>query len=175
MVDQVAEQVAENEEALPQLLGDFAPIDVWQQHMNTVFYGLRGERLRELYQTFAAADYRLAYALAADYVERATQRQKLALSGAQQSRRAGPGTGAAPLTIMDGGAATAIWPPAFSITSRPWIGRDALSASAIRAHRCLGDRAGKRQGQCGVGRARGPRAIRAGHGAGTAIVSRRVD
>ena len=103
MVDQVAEQVAENEEALPQLLGDFAPIDVWQQHMNTVFYGLRGERLRELYQTFAAADYRLAYALAADYVERATQRQKLALSGAQQSRRAGPGTGAAPLTIMEWG------------------------------------------------------------------------
>jgi hypothetical protein len=92
MVDQMAEQVAENEEALPQLLGDFAPIDVWQQHMNTVFYGLRGERLRELYQTFAAADYRLGYALAADYVERATRRQK-----------AGPGTGAAPLTIMEWG------------------------------------------------------------------------
>jgi hypothetical protein len=92
MVDQMAEQVAENEEALPQLLGDFAPIDVWQQHMNTVFYGLRGERLRELYQTFAAADYRLGYALAADYVERATRRQK-----------AGPETEAAPLTIMEWG------------------------------------------------------------------------
>ena len=72
----MAEHVAENEEALPQLLGDFAPIDVWQRHMNAVFYGLRGERVRELYQTFAAADYRLAYALAADYVERVTQRQK---------------------------------------------------------------------------------------------------
>ena len=92
MVDQIAEQVAENEEALPQLLGDFAPIDVWQRHMNTVFYGLRGERLRELYQTFAAADYRLGYALAADYVERATQR-----------RKAGAETGAAPLTIMEWG------------------------------------------------------------------------
>ena len=92
MVDQVAEQVAENEEALPQLLGDFAPIDVWQQHMNTVFYGLRGERLREFYQTFAAADYRLAYALAADYVERTTKRQK-----------ANPDTGATPLTIMEWG------------------------------------------------------------------------
>ena len=92
MVDQIAEQVAENEEALPQLLGDFAPIDVWQRHMNTVFYGLRGERLRELYQTFAAADYRLGYALAADYVERATQR-----------RKAGAETGGAPLTIMEWG------------------------------------------------------------------------
>ena len=37
MVDQMAEQVAENEEALPHLLGKFAPIDVWQQHMNAVF------------------------------------------------------------------------------------------------------------------------------------------
>ena len=103
MVDRVAEPVAENEEALPQLLGDFAPIDVWQRHMNTVFYGLRGERLRELYQTFAAADYRLGYALAADYVERATQRQKLALSGAQRSRKANSETAAGPLTIMEWG------------------------------------------------------------------------
>ncbi len=92
MGDQVVEPVAENDEALPQLLGDFAPIDVWQQHMNAVFYGLRGERLRELYQTFAAADYRLGYALAADYVERVTQR-----------RKAGSGTGDAPLTIMEWG------------------------------------------------------------------------
>ena len=135
MVDQVAEQVAEHEEALPQLLGEFAPIDVWQRHMNTVFYGLHGERLRELYQTFAAADYRLGYALAADYVERATQRQKaspdpstpgvvrptLRMHGLSppvrsersdseveeqteaQSRRADPGTAAAPLTIMEWG------------------------------------------------------------------------
>ncbi len=72
----MAEHVAENEEALPQLLGDFAPIDVWQRHMNAVFYGLRGDRVREFYQTFAAADYRLGYALAADYVQRATKRQK---------------------------------------------------------------------------------------------------
>lgn len=99
----MAEHVAENEEVLPQLLGDFAPIDVWQRHMNAVFYGLRGERLRELYQTFAAADYRLAYALAADYVQRAAQRQKLALSGAQQSRRGRSETGTAPLTIMEWG------------------------------------------------------------------------
>ncbi len=84
--------VAENEEALPQLLGDFAPVDVWQRHMNTVFYGLRGDRVRELYQTFAAADYRLGYALAEDYVTRALRR-----------RQANPGTTADPLTIMEWG------------------------------------------------------------------------
>ncbi len=92
MGDQVAEHVAENEEALPQLLGDFAPIDVWQRHMNAVFYGLRGERVREFYQTFAAADYRLGYALAADYVQRATQR-----------RRADPEKGTGTLTVMEWG------------------------------------------------------------------------
>ncbi len=92
MGDRVAEHVAEHEEALPQLLGEFAPIDVWQRHMNTVFYGLRGERLRELYQTFAAADYRLGYALAADYVERAVRR-----------RKAHPEAGATAFTIMEWG------------------------------------------------------------------------
>ena len=90
--DQVAEHVAENEEALPQLLGDFAPIDVWQRHMNAMFYGLRGDRVREFYQTFAAADYRLGYAVAADYVQRATQRQK-----------ADPKKGTGTLTIMEWG------------------------------------------------------------------------
>ena len=72
----MAGQVALNDDALPQIIGDFAPIDVWQNHMNAVFYGLRGESLRDLYQTFAAADYRLGYALASDYMERVSQRQK---------------------------------------------------------------------------------------------------
>ena len=101
----MVEHVAENEEALPQLLGEFAPIDVWQRHMNAVFYGLRGERVRELYQTFAAADYRLGYALAADYVQRAIQRQKACpeRSAEAQSRRADPQKGTAPLTIMEWG------------------------------------------------------------------------
>lgn len=111
----MAEPVAENEETLPQLLGEFAPIDVWQRHMNAVFYGLRGERVREFYQTFAAADYRLGYALAADYVQRAAQRQKacpersstsLSLRSEQteaQSRRAGPAKGTGTLTIMEWG------------------------------------------------------------------------
>ncbi len=88
----MAAQVEEKEEALPQLLGEFAPVDVWQQHMNTVFYGLRGERVRDFYQTFAAADYRLGYALAADYVERALQRLK-----------ANPDKASAPLTLMEWG------------------------------------------------------------------------
>ncbi len=48
-----AETVA-NDDALPQLLGDFSPIDVWQTQMNRVFYGLCGAQLRDLYQTFAA-------------------------------------------------------------------------------------------------------------------------
>ena len=84
--------VKEQEEALPQVLGDFAPVDVWQQQMNTLFYGLRGHRVRELYQTFAAADYRLGYALATDYVRRALQRHK-----------ARPETADVSLTIMEWG------------------------------------------------------------------------
>ena len=84
--------VEEQEEALPQVLGEFAPVDVWQQHMNTLFYGLRGHRVRELYQTFAAADYRLGYALATDYVRRALRRHK-----------AKPETADVPLTIMEWG------------------------------------------------------------------------
>ncbi|WP_447970649.1 SAM-dependent methyltransferase [Nitrospira sp. M1] len=63
-------------DALPQIIGDFHPVDEWQMHINEVFYGLRGSRLREFYQTFASADYRLAYALAEDYYRRACQRAK---------------------------------------------------------------------------------------------------
>ena len=59
-------ETAATDDALPQLLGDFSPIDVWQTQMNRVFYGLCGTQLRDLYQTFAAADYRLGFALAAD-------------------------------------------------------------------------------------------------------------
>ena len=54
-------------DALPQLVGDFKPVDIWQAHINRLFYGLLGTRVREFYQTFAAADYRLGYALAEDY------------------------------------------------------------------------------------------------------------
>jgi len=72
----MAAQTATSEDSLPQLLGDFLPIDVWQIRMNHVFYGLRGGQLRDLYQTFAAADYRLGFALAADYMDRVQQREK---------------------------------------------------------------------------------------------------
>ncbi len=63
-------------DALPQLIGEFRPIDKWQAHINRIFYGLRGGRLREYYQTFAAADYRLAHALATDYYARVTERER---------------------------------------------------------------------------------------------------
>ena len=65
-------------DALPQLIGDYKPLDQWQAHLNTLFYRLRGDKLRTYYQTFASADYRLAHALAADYFEQVTKREKSA-------------------------------------------------------------------------------------------------
>jgi len=88
----MAAQTATSEDSLPQLLGDFLPIDVWQIRMNHVFYGLRGGQLRDLYQTFAAADYRLGFALAADYMDRVQQREKT-----------NPSASSTPLTIMEWG------------------------------------------------------------------------
>ena len=73
-----------NPDALPQLIGEFRPVDEWQAHINKIFYGLRGRRLREFYQTFAAADYRLAHALAADYYERVHKREREAARGKGQ-------------------------------------------------------------------------------------------
>ncbi|QPD06058.1 MAG: hypothetical protein Nkreftii_003832 [Candidatus Nitrospira kreftii] len=63
-------------DALPQLIGEYKPLDQWQTHLNQLFYGLRGDQLRSYYQTFASADFRLAHALAADYYERVTKREK---------------------------------------------------------------------------------------------------
>jgi len=63
-------------DALPQLIGDYKPLDQWQAHLNELFYKLRGDQLRSYYQTFASADYRLAHALAADYYERVIKREK---------------------------------------------------------------------------------------------------
>ncbi len=60
-------QAAKDPDALPQLVGDFKPVDTWQGHVNTLFYAFRGGNLREYYQTFAVADYRLGFALAEDY------------------------------------------------------------------------------------------------------------
>jgi hypothetical protein len=63
-------------DALPQLIGESRPLDEWQGHMNELFYGLRGSRVRDYSQSFAAADYRLAHALAADYYDRVRKREK---------------------------------------------------------------------------------------------------
>ena len=69
--------VFNNPDALPQLIGEFRPVDEWQAHINEIFYGLRGGRLRDFSQTFAAADYRLAHALAADYFARVLKREQV--------------------------------------------------------------------------------------------------
>jgi hypothetical protein len=68
--------VFNNPDALPQLIGEFRPVDEWQAHINSIFYGLRGGRLRDFYQTFSAADHRLAHALAADYYDRVRKRER---------------------------------------------------------------------------------------------------
>ena len=70
-------------DALPQLIGDYKPVDQWQVHTNRLFYRMRGDRIRSFYQTFASADHRLAHALASDYYERVVAREK--------ARRKGPG------------------------------------------------------------------------------------
>lgn len=71
-------------DALPQLIGEYKPLDQWQTHLNQLFYGLRGDKLRSYYQTYASADFRLGHALAADYYERVTKRDKA--GNRQQSR-----------------------------------------------------------------------------------------
>jgi len=81
-------------DALPQLVGDFQPVDVWQAHINRLFYGLWGSRVRDFYQTFAAADYRLGFALAEDYWRQCSERIKT--QNAEQA--------AAPLMVMEWGA-----------------------------------------------------------------------
>ena len=93
-------------DALPQLIGDYKPVDQWQVHINMLFYRFRGDQIRSFYQTFASADYRLAHALAADYFEKVIKREK-----ASSSKRQAPGenvssesrstTHASPLTILE--------------------------------------------------------------------------
>jgi hypothetical protein len=61
-------------EALPQPLGEYRPVDVWQAHVNHLFYRLRGAQVHSYSQTFASGDYRLGHALAVDYYEKALKR-----------------------------------------------------------------------------------------------------
>jgi hypothetical protein len=77
MEQQVTNQLQELD-ALPQPLGEYKPVDYWQAHINTLFYGVRGDQQRSFYQTFASADYRLAHALAVDYFDRVIAREKAA-------------------------------------------------------------------------------------------------
>jgi Putative S-adenosyl-L-methionine-dependent methyltransferase len=86
-------------DSLPQLIGDYKPVDRWQVHINALFYRFRGDQIRNFYQTFASADYRLAHALAADYYEKAVQREKSG-NGARGQWDRSP---AAPLTVMEWG------------------------------------------------------------------------
>jgi len=86
---------AKDPDALPQLVGDFQPVDIWQTHINRLFYGLLGNRVREFYQTFAAADFRLGFALAEDYWRQCVSRAK-----AQNNEE----LAAAPLVVMEWGA-----------------------------------------------------------------------
>lgn len=90
-----APTVANDPDALPQLVGDFQSVDVWQIHINRLFYGLLGARVREFYQTFAAADFRLGFALAEDYWRRCHERMKAKDTEASST---------APLIVMEWGA-----------------------------------------------------------------------
>lgn len=76
----------ESLDVVPQPMGEYQPVDHWQAHINALFHALRGEQAQDFFQTFASADYRLAHALAADYVERVRARE----SGASADRRAQP-------------------------------------------------------------------------------------
>jgi len=81
-------------DALPQLIGDWKTVDQWQTHINQLFYRFRGNEIRKYYQTFASADYRLAHALAADYVEQVSRRDKTS-----KDQRAAADT--RPLTVVE--------------------------------------------------------------------------
>lgn len=81
-------------EVVPQPLGDYQPVDQWQAHVNKLFHHLRGARATEYFQTFTSSDYRLAHALAADYVERVRARD----------RRWSVDRQAAPLVVHEWGA-----------------------------------------------------------------------
>ncbi|HBH81871.1 MAG TPA: hypothetical protein DDY39_18750 [Nitrospira sp.] len=85
-------------DALPQLIGEYKPLDQWQTHLNQMFYRLRGSQLRSYYQTFASADFRLAHALAADYYDRVTKREKA--SGARRLA-SNENASESPLTVVE--------------------------------------------------------------------------
>lgn len=93
-------QTSQDPDALPQLIGDFHPVDWWQSHINEIFYGLYSAHLRDYYQTFASADYRLGYALAEHYFRQLWERKKHGMrSGSGKATQPGNST----LKIMEWG------------------------------------------------------------------------
>ena len=82
-------------DALPQLIGEYKPVDQWQSHINQLFYRFRGDQIRNYYQTFASADYRLAHALAADYFEKVRKRDASRVTSGKG------GSAPSPLTILE--------------------------------------------------------------------------
>jgi len=81
-------------DALPQLIGDWKALDQWQTHINHLFYRFRGDEIRKFYQTFASADYRLGHALAADYFQQVSKREKA-------STHQRPSASDQPLTVLE--------------------------------------------------------------------------
>ncbi|UCE64098.1 MAG: SAM-dependent methyltransferase, partial [Nitrospirota bacterium] len=93
-------QTSQDPDALPQLIGDFHPVDWWQSHINEIFYGLNAAHLRDYYQTFASADFRLGYALAEDYYQQLCEREKT--QNRSEEKTVGQ-SGNRTLTIMEWG------------------------------------------------------------------------
>jgi len=48
-------------------LGEFKPSDQWQTHVNSIFYGIKGPKIHNHFQTYVSLDHRLAHALAEDF------------------------------------------------------------------------------------------------------------
>ena len=86
-------------DALPQLIGEYKPLDHWQTHLNELFYKLRGDQLGSYYRTFASADFRLAHALATDYYERVTKRERVGNRHSSENPPSTPHT--ALLTVLE--------------------------------------------------------------------------
>jgi SAM-dependent MidA family methyltransferase len=59
-------------ELLP--LGDFKPSNEWQTHVNAIFYGTKGPAIHHHFQTYVSRDYRLAHALADQFIEDVKER-----------------------------------------------------------------------------------------------------
>lgn len=52
-------------------LGEFQTADVWQTHVNAIFYGIQGPGIHDHFQTFVSRDHRLAHALADRFYDHA--------------------------------------------------------------------------------------------------------